>query len=108
MKAWDIYSYQPAGWNEPHPAVLISHPQRVANKPDIELLMCTSHRASRSARPGEVILDEADGLDWPTLCKCDLIHTAAKSDLKQRRGHVGRERRQEIIRQIITWHDWLT
>jgi mRNA-degrading endonuclease toxin of MazEF toxin-antitoxin module len=108
MKAWEIYSYQPPGWNQPHPAVLVSHPQRVANKPQVEVLMCTSQRASRSPLPGEVILDEADGLDWTSLCKCDLIQTVAKADLKQRRGQVGHERRREIIRQIIIWHDWLS
>jgi hypothetical protein len=29
MKAWEIWSYQPAGWPEPHPAVIVSGPARV-------------------------------------------------------------------------------
>jgi hypothetical protein len=28
MKAWEIWSYQPAGWPEPHPAVIVSGPAR--------------------------------------------------------------------------------
>jgi hypothetical protein len=30
MKAWEIYSYQHPDWPEPHPAVIVSHPDRVA------------------------------------------------------------------------------
>jgi hypothetical protein len=37
--------------------------------------MCSSKRARRKAEPDEIILDEADGLDWPSICKCDLIHS---------------------------------
>ena len=28
---------------------------------------------------GEIILDTADGLDWPTLCRCDLIFSVKKA-----------------------------
>ena len=68
MKAWDIFSYQPLDWPKAHPAVIVSHPDRVASKPDVTILMCSSQPATRVAKPHEVILDEADGLDWPTLC----------------------------------------
>jgi hypothetical protein len=34
MKAWEIFSWQAPGWPEPYPAVIVSHPDRVANKPD--------------------------------------------------------------------------
>ncbi len=108
MKAWDIYSYQPAGWPEPNPVVIVSHPGRVANKPDVEVLLCTSKRLTRAQGPGETVLDEADGLDWPTLCKCDLIHAIAKGELRQRRGQVTPERRRQIIREIMRAHDWLS
>ena len=33
MKAWEIYSYQHPGWPEPHPAVIVSHPERVSDFP---------------------------------------------------------------------------
>lgn len=106
MKAFDIYSWQPAGWPEPHPAVIISNPARVANKPEVEVVMCSSQRAGRSAQPGEIILDEADGLNWPTICKCDLIHAVRKSDLKNRRGEVSKSRRAILIRHLIAAHAW--
>lgn len=107
LKAWDIFSYQPIGWDKPHPCVIVSHPQRVANKPDVSILMCSSQRAVRAAEPHEVILDEADGLDWPTICKCDLIHSVAKRDLRQRRGRVTGQRRRQIIATINRANDWI-
>jgi mRNA-degrading endonuclease toxin of MazEF toxin-antitoxin module len=106
MKPFEIYSWQPAGWPEPHPAVIVSHPDRVANKPEVEVIMCSSQKAGRAAQPGEIILDRTDGLDWPTLCKCDLIHAVAKTDLKNRRGEVSAARRGQIIRTLIAAHAW--
>src|SRR6185369_4385638 len=106
MKAFEIFSWQPEGWPEPHPAVIISNPARVANKPEVEVVMCSSQPARRAARPGEMILDAADGLDWPTICKCDLIHAVKKTDLKIRRGEVARTRRGLLIRNLIAAHAW--
>lgn len=40
----------------------------------------------RQAEPHEIILDEADGLDWPTLCKCDLVYAVPREDLKIRKA----------------------
>lgn len=107
MKAWDIFSYHPAGWPEPHPCVIVSSPDRVANKPEVNVLMCSSQSAKREAKPNEVILDQADGLDWPTLCKCDLLLDVEKSALKQKRGHVTDSRRRQIINTIVRSHDWV-
>jgi len=47
MKAWEIWSYQPAGWPEPHPAVIVSGPARVAHKPELNIIMCSTKEATR-------------------------------------------------------------
>jgi hypothetical protein len=107
MKAWEIWSYQPSGWPEPHPAVIVSSPSRVANKPDLNILMCSSKQATRAAMPNEVILDASDGLNWPTLCKCDLFHLITKTELKTRRGLVTEERRRQIIATINRANGWI-
>ena len=78
MNAWEIWSYQPTGGPEAHSAVIVSHLARVANKPDVTVVMCASKPATRPAEPHEVVLDEADGLSWPTLCKCDLLYAVKK------------------------------
>jgi len=107
MKAWEIWSYQPVGWPEPHPAVIVSSPSRVANKPDLNILMCSSMQATRAAKPNEVILDASDGLNWPTLCKCDLFHLVTRAELKSRRGQVTEERQRQIITTINRANGWI-
>jgi mRNA-degrading endonuclease toxin of MazEF toxin-antitoxin module len=107
MKAWEIWSYQPPGWPEPHPTVIVSAPDRVANKPDVNVLMCSSKQATRDAMPNEVILDMSDGLNWPTLCKCDLLHLVTKAELTKKRGTVSNERRRQIIATLNRANDWI-
>lgn len=107
MKAWEIWSYQPSGWPEEHPAVIVSAPGRVENKPELNILMCSSKPATREAMPNEVILDASDGLTWPTLCKCDLLHLVTKTELKGRRGRVTEERRRQIIATIHRANGWI-
>jgi hypothetical protein len=100
MKAWEIYTGDLYG---PHPVVLISCQERINQKPEVVVLKCATMRpeSARAAKANECVLDEADGLDWKTLCRCDLLFTVAKDSLKNRRGEVSKERRQDIARKII-------
>lgn len=107
LKQWDIYSYKHPDWPEAHPAVIVSHPGRIAHKPEVTILLCSSKGASRAARPHEVVLDRGDGLDWPTLCKCDLLYTVSKSALNDHRGAVTLERRRQIVRTINRAMGWI-
>ncbi|MBI2927574.1 MAG: type II toxin-antitoxin system PemK/MazF family toxin [Verrucomicrobia bacterium] len=104
MNAWEIHTAD-LGWGD-HPVVIVSHPARAARKPVVEVLSCSSRRAARPAEAHEVILDEADGLDWPTLCRCDCIHAVERTDIKGRRGAVSAERRRQIVRAIVQSHGW--
>ena len=106
MNAWDIYTFDP-GYGD-HPAVIISESHRVANKPLVEILLCSSQRSSRAAKSNEVLLDTADGLTWETLCKCDLIFAVDKHDLHTPRGTVTPDRRKQIVRTLIASHGWNT
>jgi hypothetical protein len=101
VRPWDIYSWQPPGWPEPHPVVIVSEASRVENKPQVNILLCSSKEAGRPAGPTEVILDKSDGLDWPTLCKCDLIYSVDKAQLSNWRGEVMLERRRQIARKVV-------
>jgi len=107
MKAREIYSYRHPDWPEPHPAVIVSHPERVALKSEVTILLCSSQPATRPAKPHEVILDRSDGLDWPTLCKCDLLYTIPKTGLNAPRGTVTTERRRQIIATINRAMGWV-
>ena len=46
MKPWDIYTYA-FGEAGPHPAVIVSHPDRVAKAEWVNVLFCTTQRANR-------------------------------------------------------------
>jgi hypothetical protein len=50
MKAWEIYSYQHPGWPEPHPAVIVSHPDRVTLKPEVTILLCQQQTGDASGQ----------------------------------------------------------
>ncbi len=104
MKPWEIWTYDP-GFGD-HLAVIITHPARVAHKPVVEFLLCSSQRAGRPPTATEVLLDHADGLNWETLCKCDLIRADEKSKLHTPRGAVSPDRRIQIIRTMIRSHAW--
>lgn len=106
MNPFEVYSWQPPGWPEPHPCVIVSAVDRAGKKPDVEVVICSTKKAGRAAEPHEIILDEADGLDWPILCKCDLIHTVSRDEVKGLRGQVSPLRRQQIIRKITAAHGW--
>lgn len=69
--------------------------------------MCTSQQAKRAPGANEVILDKADGLDWPTLCKCDLVHMVSKDKLNKRRGEVSESRKRQIIHTINRSNGWV-
>lgn len=100
MTAWDIYTGDLFG---AHPCVLISCQARIDAKPQVVVLMCTTMRPGQERMPkdNETVLDQADGLDWKTLCRCDLPFTVEKSSLKNRRGQVTFERRKDIARKLI-------
>ena len=70
------------------------------------MLACTSKRAGRQPEPHEVLLDEADGMDWPTLCRCDLIYAAGRDELKNFKGRVSEARRAHLLRTLIAAHGW--
>jgi mRNA-degrading endonuclease toxin of MazEF toxin-antitoxin module len=70
-------------------------------KPRVCVILCSTQRATRKPEVHEVILDEADGLDWETLCKCDVVYAAPKTELVKRRGGVRAERRRAIAERVI-------
>ncbi len=104
MKAWDIYTWEFAFGK--HPVVIVSHPDRILRKPHVNVFKCSSQRAARPPEAHELVLDEADGLDWPTLCACDLMFAVDKAELKDRRGSVTPSRRRAIVSRAIQSFGW--
>src|SRR6185503_14341304 len=65
MKPWEIWTADVG--HGPHPVIIVSNPTRVTLKPEVVVLTCSSQRCQRGPREHEVVLDEADGLEWPML-----------------------------------------
>jgi len=99
MEPWEIWTWQ-FEFGE-HPVVIVSNAERVRLKEEMVVLSCATRRAVRPPKPFEVILDEADGLDWATLCRCDLLYTVSKKSIGTRRGVVTPERRRAIAERVI-------
>lgn len=102
MRQWEIYLF-PFDREKPHPAVIISNDERCLNN-DLEYvnaLICTSTRLNREAKKNETILDAADGLDWKTAVRCDVIYLLPKAEFEGRRGKVTGLRRIAIARKIV-------
>ena len=106
MNQWEIWTHAFPGAGQ-HPAVIVSHPLRVERKDTVEMLLCTTLRAGHTPGLHEVILNGADGLEWSTLCRCDLVYSIPRGDLTAHRGTVSVARRRDIIRKIIASHGWV-
>jgi hypothetical protein len=58
MKPWVIYTWR-FPEVEDHPAVVLGTETRLANKPKVNVLLCSSKRAGRVPAEFETLLDEA-------------------------------------------------
>lgn len=86
---------------------LQSYPLRAERKETVEVLLCATLRAGHTPGADEVVLDGADGLDWSTLCRGELICSIPRHDLTALRGKVSLACQREIIRNIIFIHGWV-
>ena len=99
MRQWDIFLF-PFTAELPHPVVILSIDERAVARKHVNGLLCVSLRG-RPLAPHEVLLDEADGLEWGSAVRCDLIHLLERDRFLERRGHVCAERQIQINRKIM-------
>jgi hypothetical protein len=102
IRQWDVFMF-PFSRERRHPAVIISNEETCGNGDieEVNALICTSARVIRAPKATEELLDEADGLDWKTLVRCDRIYLLPKSQLDDRKGSVSVERRYLIARKLV-------
>jgi len=102
VKQWEIHLF-PFEKEKSHPAVIISNDERCLNGDldYVNALICTSAKVNREAKKNEVILNGADGLDWKTAVRCDVIYLLPKAEFKELRGKVTPPRRVAIARKIV-------
>jgi mRNA-degrading endonuclease toxin of MazEF toxin-antitoxin module len=102
VKQWDIFMF-PFSKERRHPAVIISNDETCRN-PDIEevkALLCTSAKMNRAPKTTEEILEEAGGLDWKMMVRCDKIHLLPKARFDDQKGNVTEGRRYLIARKMV-------
>ena len=102
LKQWDVFMF-PFAVERRHPAVILSNDEMCQN-PDIDVvnaLICTSAQVNRAPKTGEEVLDEADGLDWKTLVRCDRIYLIEKTRFEEKKGVVTVGRRTLISRKLV-------
>ena len=101
MRQWEICLF-PFREEQAHPAVIISNDERCLNEnvDQVNALICTSIKLSREPKAHEIVLNGADGLDWKTAVRCDVIYLLPKTEFRERRGVVTPRRRVAIARKI--------
>ena len=102
FRQWDVFMF-PFSAERRHSAVIISNDETCANADieEVNALLCTSAKVNRLPKLSEEVLDEADGLDWKTMVRCDKIHLLPKRLFDDRKGRVTEERRHLIARKIV-------
>ena len=85
-----------------YPAIVLSNPD-ILNDPRhlrINAVTGTKKRPSAQARPHQVILNGADGLEFPTLFDCGFVSVVRKSSILRSAGRVTYARRGQIASKI--------
>src|SRR5437762_736929 len=102
MRQWDILMF-PFSKERRHPAVILYNAETCENDDieEVNALLCTSAKVNRSAKLTEEVLDEADGLDWKTMVRCDRLYLLPKAQFQERKGSVTQDRRHLIARKIV-------
>ena len=99
MRQWEVYLF-PFTQELPHPVVILSNDERAEARKHVNGLICVSLRG-RPLALHEVLLDQADGLDWDTAVRCDLIHLLARDRFQTLRGRVTPDRQVQISRKLM-------
>ena len=99
MRQWDIFLF-PFTEELPHPVVILSTDERAGARKHVNGLLCVSLRG-RPLGLNEVLLDKADGLDWESAVRCDLVQLLARDRFLERRGAVIAGRQIQISRKLI-------
>lgn len=93
-KQFDVWRFNFPNRGE-HPVVIVSHDDFCSGAV-VNVLYCTSQRQNRAAKPYEVMLNGADGMDWESFCDCSTFFSVPTAGLFNQRGHVSLERRRAI------------
>ena len=83
-----------------HPHILFSNDEAASDprRLHVNVLFGSTKRPGAPNRPFELLCDEADGFDRPTVIDCSRIYFIPKTRLSRKLDDVGRMRRAQICR----------
>lgn len=103
LRRWDIvFIRMDEKDRDGHPAIILSSDDVMADSKQhrVNVVTGTKKQPAEQARNHHVILDGADGLEFPTLVDCSLVYVARKTAILRSVGVVTMHRRQLIQRGI--------
>ncbi|MDD2762764.1 MAG: type II toxin-antitoxin system PemK/MazF family toxin [Opitutaceae bacterium] len=85
-----------------HPLIVLSNDEACAdaNRASLNVLFGSTKRPAIASRPFEIVCDEADGFEKPTVIDCSRIYFIPKGKLARRLGTVSRTRRVQACRKL--------
>jgi len=104
VRQWDIVKVRiNAADRDEHPAIVLS-PMEIASSSRVDrinVIYGSTRRPGQELRPGEIVLDEADGLDHLTVFDCLLFPVIKKAAISSVVGHVSTERKRHLHRTLV-------
>jgi hypothetical protein len=104
VRQWDIVKVRiNAGDRDEHPAIVLS-PVEIASSPRVDrinVIYGSTRRPAHELRSGEILLDEADGLDHLTVFDCLLFPVVKKAAISAVVGHVSPVRKRHLHRTLV-------
>lgn len=85
-----------------HPAVILSGPDILSDNRQLRFnaLMGTKRPTAAKVLDHQVVLDQADGMEFATLINCSLVFVVRKNSILRSAGIVSHMRRAEIARRV--------
>lgn len=85
-----------------HPAVILSGPDLLDDPRHLRfnVLMGTKRPPAAEIRPHQVLLDQAEGLEFPTLLNCAIVFVVRRDAILRGAGVVSHARRAEIAKRV--------
>ena len=102
LRQWDVVRVRidPQDRDE-HPAIILSPNEVAAGRADrVNVIYGSTKHPAVDLLPGQVLLDEADGCDHPTVFDCVFYPVVRKSAITAKIGAVSPNRRRHLHQTI--------
>ena len=103
IEQWDIVRFRiNSADRDLHPGVVVSAAEWCADERKLRLnvLACSKRVPVEGARAHQVLLNGADGLEFPSVCGCEFFHVIARESVHEIIGRVTPARRRAISRKV--------